>query len=66
MTVTNIINWICVIGALVFLYYIWKEKNTVYIGVRDKNNKIHKVPVYISDSEEVVRKKVDKYLKKIQ
>lgn len=66
MTVTSIMNWICSIGALIFLYYFWKEKNTVYIGVRDKNNKIHKVPVYMTDSEEVVRKKVDKYLKKIQ
>lgn len=66
MTVTSIMNWICLIGALIFLYYFWKEKNMVYIAVKDKNNKIHKVPVYMTDSEEVVRKKVDKYLKKIQ
>lgn len=66
MTITTITNWVFSIGALIFLYYIWKEKNTIYIAVRDKNNKIHKVPVYMTDSEDVVRKKVDIYLKKIQ
>ena len=66
MTMSVMINWIISIVGVVFLGYVWREKNKVYIGVRDKNNKIHKVPVYATDSEETVKKKVDKYLKKMQ
>lgn len=66
MTVSVIINWVMSILGVIFLAYVWREKNKVYIGVRDKNNKIHKVPVYATDSEETVKKKVDKYLKNIQ
>ena len=65
MTNTNIVNWIFLVIGIVVFYYIKNENNTVFIAVRDKNNKIHKVPVKTTDSEDEVVKKINKYMKKI-
>ncbi len=65
MTINEIFNWIFVVIGIGIVYYMMKNKNTVYIGVRDKKNKIHKIPVYTTDSEKEVMKKVEKYMQKI-
>lgn len=65
MTATEVFNWILVVVGIGVLYYYIKNQNTIYIGVRDKKNKIHKVPVYATDTEKEVMKKVEKYMQKL-
>lgn len=66
MTVNEVFNWIFVVIGIAFVVYIMKNKNTIYIGVRDRKNKIHKIPVYATDSEKEVLRKVEEYMRKNQ
>lgn len=65
LTGAEIFNWVLAIIAIAGMYYVMKKNNTIHIGVKDKKNKIHKVPIYTNDTEEEVIKKVEKYMKKI-
>ena len=64
LSVNEIFNWVFSVIGLAFTYYLMRKNNTVHIAVRDKQNKIHKVKIYSTDSEEEVMKKVEIYMKK--
>lgn len=66
MTVNEVFNWIFVVIGIAFVVYMMKNKNTIYVGVRDRKNKIHKIPVYATDSEKEVLRKVEEYMRKNQ
>lgn len=65
-TQDQIVNWIFLILGIVVMYYVVKKHNTIYLAVRDKKNKIHKIAVYSTDDEEEVMRKVNDYMKKNQ
>lgn len=66
MEINKIVNWIFVIISIGIAYYIMKNKNKVYIAIKDKKNKTHKIAIQITDSEQEVMKKIEKYMKKNQ
>lgn len=66
MTINEVFNWIFVVIGIAFVFYMMKNKNTIYVGVRDRKNKIHKIPVYATDSEKEVLRKVEEYMRKNQ
>lgn len=62
----EIFNWVLVVISIAVAYYMLRKNNTVYIGVRDNKNKIHKIPVYTTDNEKQIMEKVKKYMEKNQ
>lgn len=66
MTESEIFNWLIIFLGIGYLIYHYNKKDTVFVGVRDKNGKVHKIPVYVTDSEKEVLRKVEDYMKKHQ
>lgn len=66
MTDSEIFNWLIIFLGVGYLIYHYNKKDTVFVGVRDKKGKVHRIPVYATDSEEEVLRKVEDYMKKHQ
>ncbi len=66
MTDSEIFNWLIIFLGIGYLIYHYNKKDTVFVGVRDKKGKVHRIPVYVTDSEEEVLRKVEDYMKKHQ
>lgn len=66
MTDSEIFNWLIIFLGIGYLIYHYNKKDTVFVVVRDKNGKVHRIPVYVTDSEEEVLRKVEDYMKKHQ
>jgi TRAP-type C4-dicarboxylate transport system permease small subunit len=63
-SISKIIMTILMLILVKVGYDYFNENNTIWIPIRDKNNKIHKIKVYVNDSEEDILKKVNDYLRK--
>lgn len=66
MTDSEIFNWLIIFLGIGYLIYHYNKKDTVFVVVRDKNGKVHRILVYVTDSEEEVLRKVEDYMKKHQ
>ena len=57
-------KWIVSIAGAVAIYHVFKKNDKKFVSARDKNGKIHKIPVCLSDSKEEVVRKVEEYMSK--